>query len=253
MRIRTAFSLIGLWALSLPALTLQAQAITTDKARDVMDAILMQSGISATLSDATLTSDGAAALTYDDISLGLSGYSTPRTLRMNGVHVTVRDTDQADQVDLDIKLPERAKMNAEATSDQRDLTMRNAGGYLRWDTVKNAPVTFDGFADFLIGDEPVTRKHWLMNGLVLQWLPEQARVSWQSAEWTGANREKRGSSKAASLIVYPGDNGETHLDYAHDGLWLPSLLQPRTVRIKSSSEGLPWTCLLYTSPSPRDS
>ena len=241
MRIRTAFSLIGLWALSLPALTVQAQAITTDKARDVMDAILMQSGISATLSDATLTSDGAAALTYDDISLGLSGYSTPRTLRMNGVHVTFRDTDQADQVDLDIKLPERAKMHAEATSDQRDLTMRNAGGYLRWDTVKNAPVTFDGFADFLIGDEPVTRKHWLMNGLVLQWLPEQARVSWQSAEWTGENREKRGSSKAASLIVYPGDNGETHLDYAHDGLWLPSLLQPRTVRIKSSSEGLPWT------------
>lgn len=241
MLMRRTFLGLGYCAMVVFGLTTSAQAITPEKARNIIDAILMQSGISAELTRAKATTDGAVDLTYDNVSLHLSGYSTPRSLTLDGVNVTVRDTDQANQVDLDIKLPERGKMLAEATSDQRDLTMRNAGGYLRWDIHKNAPVTFDGFADFLIGDEPVTRKHWLMNGLVLQWLPKMARVSWQSAEWTGPNREKRGSAKAASLIVYPGENGETHLDYAHDGLWLPSLLQPRTVRIKSSSDGLPWT------------
>ena len=79
-----------------------------------------------------------------------------------------------------------------------------------------------------------------MNGLVIRWLPDEARISWQAAEWTGPNREKRGAVKSTSFLLYPGESGETHLDYAHDGLWLPSLLQPRTVRIKSSSTGLPW-------------
>jgi len=77
--------------------------------------------------------------------------------------------------------------------------------------------------------------------LVIQWLPELARIAWQAAEWTGANREKRGSIQSASFVLYPGEAGETHLDYAHDGLWLPSLFQPRTVRVKSSSDGLPWS------------
>ncbi|MCC9623897.1 hypothetical protein LPB41_19640 [Thalassospira sp. MA62] len=231
---------VGLCAGLVIALARPADAMTVDTARTVMDAILMQSGISASEREASTTNDDAVTLVYDDVSLDLRGYSTPRTLALDGVSVTLRDTDQANQVDLDVKLPERGRVEADATSDQRDLTMRNAGGYLRWDTSQNAPVTFDGSADFLIGDEPVTRKHWLLNGLMIQWLPEMARIAWQDAEWTGPNREKRGSIKSTNFVLYPGDDGSTHLDYAHDGLWLPNLIQPRTVRIKSSSTGLKW-------------
>lgn len=244
MRARSALITMGfragICAISMIAATTQARAITVDAARNVLDAILMQSGISATETGATALGDGGVELAYDGVSLDLRGYSTAPELALDGVRVTVRDTDDPDQVDLDVKLPEQARMLAEATSDRRNLTLRNAGGYLRWNTARNSPVTFDGFADFLIGDEPVTRRHWLLNGLVIQWLPELARISWQAAEWTGPNREKRGSIKSANFALYPGENGETHLDYAHDGLWLPSLLQPRTVRIKSSSAGLPW-------------
>ncbi|WP_417825761.1 hypothetical protein [Thalassospira povalilytica] len=237
---RRVFVGFGLCATMMLALAPRAQAITIDKARTAVEAILMQSGITATESDARTVDGDGVVLTYDGVYLDLRGYSTDRALTMDGVTVTVRDTDQTDQIDLDVKLPERARMEAEATSDQRDLTMRNAGGYLRWDTARNIPVTFDGFADFLIGDEPVTRKHWMMNGLMIQWLPELARIAWQGAEWTGPNREKMGAVKSASFTLYPGENGETHLDYAHDGLWLPSLFQPRTMRVKSSSTGLPW-------------
>ena len=81
----------------------------------------------------------------------------------------------------------------------------------------------------------------MMNGLIIQWLPEMARIAWQAAEWTGPNREKRGSIKSTNFTLYPGEDGNTRLDYAHDGLWLPSLLQPRTVRVKTSSDGLPWS------------
>jgi hypothetical protein len=199
----------------------------------------MQNGISATEMSAE-NSNGAVIFTYDDVRLDLSGYSSARELVLDDVRVTMNDTDIANQVDIGVTLPERGKMLAEATSDQRELTMRKALGSLRWDHVNGVPVNFTGSADFLIGDEPVTRKHWLMNGLVIRWMPEEARISWQAAEWTGPNREKRGSVKSTSFLLYPGENGETHLDYAHDGLWLPSLLQPRTVRIKSSSTGLPW-------------
>ncbi|MEQ9345824.1 MAG: hypothetical protein RIG26_05220 [Thalassospira sp.] len=241
MRVRHALFSVGICAISMIAFNSRAQAISVQDARTAVDAILMQSGISATELDARMIDGDAVELVYDAISLDLRGYSTARELTMDDVRVIVRDTDTADQLDLDIKLPERAKMHAEATSDQRDITMRNAGGYLRWDTKRNVPVTFDGSASFLTGDEPITRKHWLMNGLVIQWLPELARIAWQAAEWTGANREKRGSMQSASFVLYPGENGETHLDYGHDGLWLPSLFQPRTVRVKSSSTGLPWT------------
>ncbi|RCK43547.1 MULTISPECIES: hypothetical protein [Thalassospira] len=241
MRVRHALLGFGICAISLVALHTRAQAITVEKARNAIDAILMQSGIAATETDARLIDGDAVTLTYDGISLDLRGYSTARELLMDGVNVTVRDTDNPDHIDLDIKLPERARMDAEAASDRRELTLRNAGGYLRWDIARNAPMTFDGFADFLIGEEPITRKHWMMNGLILQWLPELARIAWQGAEWTGPNREKMGSIKSASFTLYPGEAGETHLDYAHDGLWLPSLFQPRTVRVKSSSTGLPWS------------
>lgn len=240
MHMRPALFGLGVCAIAIIAQKSDADAITVEKARDTVEAILMQSGITASESDAQVIDGHAVTLTFDDVSLDLRGYATDRTLMMDGVTMIVRDTDDPDQVDLDVKLPERARMAAEATSDQRDLTMRNAGGYLRWDTAQNVPVTFDGFANFLIGEEPVTRKHWMMNGLIIQWLPELARIAWQGAEWTGPNREKRGSIKSASFTLYPGDDGETHLDYAHDGLWLPSLFQPRTVRIKSSSQGLPW-------------
>jgi hypothetical protein len=241
MQLRKALTGFGVLAISIAGLTTRADAISVEDARTAVDAILMQSGISATEVDARPIDGDAVGLVYDAVSLDLSGYSNPRQLAMDDVLVTVRDTDSANQVDLDVKLPEQAKMLAEATSDQRDLTLRNAGGYLRWDTARNVPVTFDGFADFLVGDEPVSRKHWLMNGLIIQWLPEMAKIAWQAAEWTGPNREKRGSIQSANFTLYPGDDGATHLDYSHDGLWLPSLIQPRTVRVKSSSTGLPWS------------
>ncbi|WP_404425795.1 hypothetical protein [Thalassospira australica] len=231
---------IGISLISVCAAGANAFALETQKAREIMDAILMQNGISATETSAE-SSDGAVNFTYDDVRLDLSGYSSARELALEGVRVTLNDTDAANQVDIDIALPERGKMLADATSDQRDLTMRAARGSLRWDYVTGVPVDFTGAADFLIGDEPVTRKHWLMNGLLLRWMPDEARISWQAAEWTGPNREKRGSVKSTSFLLYPGENGETHLDYTHDGLWLPNLVQPRTVRIKSSSTGLPWS------------
>jgi len=241
MQLRKALTGFGVLAISIASLATRAQAISIEDARTAVDAILMQSGISATEVDARTIDGNAVELVYDAISLDLSGYSTPRQLVMDDVLVSVRDTDNSDQVDLDVKLPEQAKMLAEATSDQRELTLRNAGGYLRWDTARNVPVTFDGFADFLVGEEPVSRKHWMMNGLIIQWLPEMARIAWQAAEWTGPNREKRGSIKSTNFTLYPGEDGNTRLDYAHDGLWLPSLLQPRTVRVKTSSDGLPWS------------
>ncbi|KJE34337.1 hypothetical protein UF64_14665 [Thalassospira sp. HJ] len=241
MQLRKALTGFGVLAISIAGLSARADAISIEDARTAVDAILMQSGISATEVDARTVEGNAVELVYDGISLDLTGYSSPRQLVMDDVLVSVRDTDTADHVDLDVKLPQTAKMQAEATSDQRDLTLRNAGGYLRWDTARNVPVTFDGFADFLVGDEPVSRKHWMMNGLIIQWLPEMARIAWQAAEWTGPNREKRGSIKSANFTLYPGEDGNTHLDYAHDGLWLPSLLQPRTVRVKTSSAGLPWS------------
>lgn len=241
MGLRLPFIHAGFCALSMFVASQPAHAISVDDARTAVDAILMQSGISATEVDARPIDGNAVELVYDAISLDLSGYANPRELVMDDVLVTVRDTDNADQIDLDVKLPERARMEAEKTSDQRELTLRNAGGYLRWNTARNVPVTFDGFADFLVGEEPVTRKFWMMNGLIVQWLPELARIAWQGAEWTGPNREKRGSIKSASFTLYPGQDGETHLDYAHDGLWLPSLFQPRTVRVKTSSDGLPWS------------
>jgi len=231
---------IGVSLISLCATSATAFALETQKAREIMDAILMQNGISATEMSAE-NSNGTVIFTYDDVRLDLSGYSSARELVLDDVRVTMNDTDIANQVDIGVTLPERGKMLAEATSDQRELTMRKALGSLRWDHVNGVPVNFTGSADFLIGDEPVTRKHWLMNGLVIRWMPEEARISWQAAEWTGPNREKRGSVKSTSFLLYPGENDETHLDYAHDGLWLPSLLQPRTVRIKSSSTGLPWS------------
>jgi hypothetical protein len=241
MQLRKALSGFGVLAISIASLATRAQAISIEDARTAVDAILMQSGISATEVDARMIDGNAVELVYDAISLDLNGYSTPRQLVMDDVLVSVRDTDNSDQVDLDVKLPEQARMLAEATSDQRELTLRNAGGYLRWDTARNVPVTFDGFADFLVGEEPVSRKHWMMNGLIIQWLPEMARIGWQAAEWTGPNREKRGSIKSTNFTLYPGEEGNTRLDYAHDGLWLPSLLQPRTVRVKTSSDGLPWS------------
>ncbi|MBE69517.1 MAG: hypothetical protein CMO07_01915 [Thalassospira sp.] len=241
MQLRKALTGFGVLAISIAGLTTRADAISVEDARTAVDAILMQSGISATEVDARPVDGDAVELVYDAVSIDLSGYSSPRQLAMDDVLVTVRDTDSANQVDLDVKLPTQAKMLAEATTDQRDLTLRNAGGYLRWDTARNVPVTFDGFADFLVGDEPVSRKHWLMNGLIIQWLPEMAKIAWQAAEWTGPNREKRGSIKSASFTLYPDKDGATHLDYSHDGLWLPSLIQPRTVRVKSSSTGLPWS------------
>ncbi|MBO6808809.1 hypothetical protein [Thalassospira sp.] len=241
MQLRKALTGFGVLAISIASLATRAQAISIEDARTAVDAILMQSGISATEVDARMIDGNAVELVYDAISLDLSGYSTPRQLVMDDVLVSVRDTDNSDQVDLDVKLPEQARMLAEATSDQRELTLRNAGGYLRWDTARNVPVTFDGFADFLVGEEPVSRKHWMMNGLIIQWLPEMARIGWQAAEWTGPNREKRGSIKSTNFTLYPGEDGNTRLDYAHDGLWLPSLLQPRTVRVKTSSDGLPWS------------
>jgi len=241
MQLRKALTGFGVLAISIASLATRAQAISIEDARTAVDAILMQSGISATEVDARTIDGNAVELVYDAISLDLNGYSTPRQLVMDDVLVSVRDTENSDQVDLDVKLPEQAKMLAEATSDQRELTLRNAGGYLRWDTARNVPVTFDGFADFLVGEEPVSRKHWMMNGLIIQWLPEMARIGWQAAEWTGPNREKRGSIKSTNFTLYPGEDGNTRLDYAHDGLWLPSLLQPRTVRVKTSSDGLPWS------------
>ncbi|WP_297003120.1 MULTISPECIES: hypothetical protein [unclassified Thalassospira] len=241
MQLRKALTGFGVLAISIASLATRAQAISIEDARTAVDAILMQSGISATEVDARTIDGNAVELVYDAISLDLNGYSTPRQLVMDDVLVSVRDTDNSDQVDLDVKLPERARMLVEATSDQRELTLRNAGGYLRWDTARNVPVTFDGFADFLVGEEPVSRKHWMMNGLIIQWLPEMARIGWQAAEWTGPNREKRGSIKSTNFSLYPGEDGNTRLDYAHDGLWLPSLLQPRTVRVKTSSDGLPWS------------
>lgn len=241
MQLRKALTGFGVLAISIASLATRAQAISIEDARTAVDAILMQSGISATEVDARTIDGNAVELIYDAISLDLNGYSTPRQLVMDDVLVSVRDTDNSDQVDLDVKLPEQARMLAEATSDQRELTLRNAGGYLRWDTARNVPVTFDGFADFLVGEEPVSRKHWMMNGLIIQWLPEMARIGWQAAEWTGPNREKRGSIKSTNFTLYPGEDGNTRLDYAHDGLWLPSLLQPRTVRVKTSSDGLPWS------------
>lgn len=241
MQLRKALTGFGVLAISIASLATRAQAISIEDARTAVDAILMQSGISATEVDARTIDGNAVELVYDAISLDLNGYSTPRQLVMDDVLVSVRDTDNSDQVDLDVKLPEQARMLAEATSDQRELTLRNAGGYLRWDTARNVPVTFDGFADFLVGEEPVSRKHWMMNGLIIQWMPEMARIGWQAAEWTGPNREKRGSIKSTNFTLYPGEDGNTRLDYAHDGLWLPSLLQPRTVRVKTSSDGLPWS------------
>ena len=241
MQLRKALTGFGVLAISIASLATRAQAISIEDARTAVDAILMQSGISATEVDARTIDGNAVELVYDAISLDLNGYSTPRQLVMDDVLVSVRDTDNSDQVDLDVKLPEQARMLAEATSDQRELTLRNAGGYLRWDTARNVPVTFDGFADFLVGEEPVSRKHWMMNGLIIQWLPEMARIGWQAAEWTGPNREKRGSIKSTNFTLYPGEDGNTRLDYAHDGLWLPRLLQPRTVRVKTSSDGLPWS------------
>ncbi|MBS8274868.1 hypothetical protein DYI21_14850 [Thalassospira tepidiphila] len=241
MQLRKALTGFGVLAISIASLATRAQAISIEDARTAVDAILMQSGISATEVDARTIDGNAVELVYDAISLDLNGYSTPRQLVMDDVLVSVHDTDNSDQVDLDVKLPEQARMLAEATSDQRELTLRNAGGYLRWDTARNVPVTFDGFADFLVGEEPVSRKHWMMNGLIIQWLPEMARIGWQAAEWTGPNREKRGSIKSTNFTLYPGEDGNTRLDYAHDGLWLPSLLQPRTVRVKTSSDGLPWS------------
>jgi len=230
---------IGVSLISICAAGANAFALETQKAREIMDGILMQNGISATETSAE-NSNGTVTFTYDGVRLDLSGYSTARELALEDVRVTLSDTDIANQVDIDIALPERGKMLADASSDQRELTMRKALGSLRWNYINGTAVNFTGGADFLIGDEPITRKHWLMNGLVIRWLPDEARISWQAAEWTGPNREKRGAVKSTSFLLYPGESGETHLDYAHDGLWLPSLLQPRTVRIKSSSTVLPW-------------
>src|SRR5690606_15900665 len=100
-------------------------------------------GISATETSAE-SSDGAVNFTYDDVRLDLSGYSSARELALEGVRVTLNDTDAANQVDIDIALPERGKMLADATSDQRDLTMRAARGSLRWDYVTGVPVDFTG-------------------------------------------------------------------------------------------------------------
>lgn len=193
---------IGVSLISICAAGANAFALETQKAREIMDGILMQNGISATETSAE-NSNGAVTFTYDGVRLDLSGYSTARELALEDVRVTLSDTDIANQVDIDIALPERGKMLADATSDQRELTMRKALGSLRWNYINGTAVNFTGAADFLIGDEPITRKHWLMNGLVIRWLPDEARISWQAAEWTGPNRENAARSNRQASCSIP--------------------------------------------------
>ncbi|MFH1805324.1 MAG: hypothetical protein ABID63_10605 [Pseudomonadota bacterium] len=218
----------------------RAHALEPAKARQIIDAILMQHGIDATERDMQ-TENGAVTLHYDDVRLNLSGYSAARELVMSDVAVTLRDTGNPDIVDIDVTLPETARMLAEKTTDAREITLRDAQGTLAWNHVTATPKSFNAAAAMLVGDEPVSRKHWLMNNLKVLLNETRATISWGASEWTGANREKMGAVQSASFDLYPGPDGETRLDYAHDGLWLPNLIQPRTVRLQTHSAGVKWT------------
>ena len=92
---------IGVSLISICAAGANAFALETQKAREIMDGILMQNGISATETSAE-NSNGAVTFTYDGVRLDLSGYSTARELALEDVRVTLSDTDIANQVDIDI-------------------------------------------------------------------------------------------------------------------------------------------------------
>ena len=145
MPVRRIIIGIGVSLISVCAAGTNAFALETQKAREIMDAILMQNGISATETSAE-SSNGAVNFTYDNVRLDLSGYSTARELALEEVRVTMKETDVANQVDIDIALPERGKMLADATSDQRELTMRAARGSLRSGAMRMRAATASSFS-----------------------------------------------------------------------------------------------------------
>jgi hypothetical protein len=227
-------------AACLIATALPASAMSVDQARKIIGNIMSSHGITATETAAQAGPNGAATLKYDDVRIPVTGYGSARVLVMDGLSVTADDTKDKNLADLDIALPKRAHLEADKTFDQREITLQQATAKLTWNIAKGIPTTFNAVADLVAANEPVSRQHWLMHNLDVAWNAAKAVLSSGQAEWTGPGEEKLGAMTSAKLVLFPGKAGETHMDYAHDGLWLPNLIQPRTVRIKSHSAGVPW-------------
>ncbi|WP_073953691.1 hypothetical protein [Thalassospira sp. TSL5-1] len=240
--------LAGLGA-GLFALPHAAQAMDVAQARAIVQKVMARHDITATEKTAT-GQNGVAQFRFDDVHVPLGTYDGYRDLVMSNVKIDVKeDPDTPQLAIIDIALPEQGRIDARETIDQRNLTLHDAHGTLRWNTKTSSPDGFTGLAAFVGADEPVSRQHWFLNGLAVTWLKQKIDINWHNAEWTGPNREKQGAMKAASLSLYPDRDGTTRLDYSHDGLWMPGLFQPRTVRLKGHATGVKWS---HTRPLLQD-
>ncbi|OSQ39941.1 hypothetical protein TMES_07745 [Thalassospira mesophila] len=218
-----------------------ASAMDVNNARQILQKVMAQHDVTATETSAT-SHDGIASFHYDNVHVPLGGYEGDRDLVMSNVEINVNDDKNTPRyVSIDFNLPEQASISAQETINQRNLTMHNARGTVTWNTQTQSPEGFTGFANFLGADEPVSRQHWLLSDLKISWLTRKVDLAWKDAEWTGPNREKMGAMKSAELSLYPDSDGTTRLDYAHDGMWLPGLFQPRTVRLLGHATGVKWT------------
>ncbi|MEQ5775028.1 hypothetical protein J4E05_05840 [Thalassospira sp. NFXS8] len=233
----TAFLCLTAALLAMPGI---ASAMDVAKARQILQKIMAQHDVTATETSAT-SDNGIARFRYDNVHVPLGGYEGDRDLVINNVAINVNDDKNIPRyVNIDFNLPEQARISAQETINQRNLTMHNARGTVTWNTQTQSPEGFTGLANFLGADEPVSRQHWLLSDLKISWLPRKVDLAWRDAEWTGPNREKMGAMKSAELSLYPDNDGTTRLDYTHDGMWVPGLFQPRTVRLSGHATGIQW-------------
>ncbi len=238
-RISCLTLLAGL-AAGLFALPHAAMAMDVAQARAIVQKVMARHDITATEKTAT-RQNGVAHFQFDDVHVPLGTYDGNRDLVMSNVQIDVKDNPHTPQLALlDITLPKQGRIDAKETIDQRNLTLKGAHGTLRWNTKTARTDGFTGLAAFVGADEPVSRQHWFLNGLSVTWLQQKIDIAWHNAEWTGPNREKQGAMKDASLSLYPDRDGTTRMDYAHDGLWMPGLFQPRAVRLKGHATGVKW-------------
>tara|TARA_R110000751_G_scaffold22366_1_gene63066 strand:+ start:6013 stop:7203 length:1191 start_codon:yes stop_codon:yes gene_type:complete len=217
-----------------------ASAMDVTKARQILQKMMARYDVTATEVTAA-AHDGSARFEYDNVHVPLGGYEGDRDLVMSTVQIDVKDDKRGPRyISIDVNLPKQAQITARETINQRNLTLHNARGTVTWDTKTNAPEGFTGLANFLGADEPVSRQQSMLSDLKISWLQRKVDLAWRDAEWTGPNREKRGAMKSAELTIYPDKDGTTRLDYAHDGMWLPGLFQPRTVRLSGDATGIQW-------------
>ncbi|PKR56065.1 hypothetical protein [Thalassospira marina] len=232
------FAWLGAGLVALPG---AASAMDVAQARAIVQKIMAQHDITATEKTAT-SHDGTASFRFDDVHLPLGGYEGNRDLVMSNVQIDVKEDGKNPQLaTIGFALPEQGRIEADETINQRNLTLHDARGTINWNTKTSSPEGFTGLADFLGADEPVSRQHWLLSDLQISWLKQKVDLAWRDAEWTGPNREKMGAMKAADLSLYPDSDGTTRMDYSHDGMWMPGLFQPRTVRLKGHATGVQWS------------